>query len=99
MTREQMAAALLLLSHQSTLSLLHRLWPWQLIRSPIRSSPEAVVHLTGSSSSLALLVLLLWQPLNGGSSILIHSRLSVDLLLSGVQRLTKLASLPTVSTL
>jgi hypothetical protein len=43
MTREQMSDALLLPLHQSTLSLLCRLWPWQLIRSPIRSSPEAVV--------------------------------------------------------
>jgi hypothetical protein len=43
MTREQMSDALLLPLHQSTLSLLCRLWPWQLIRSPIRSSSEAVV--------------------------------------------------------
>jgi hypothetical protein len=59
---EQVAAAHLLPPHQSTLSLLRRLWPRQLIRSSIRSSPEAVVHLTGSCSSLALLILLGGSP-------------------------------------
>jgi hypothetical protein len=75
---EQVAAALLLPPHQSTLSLLRRLWPRQLIRWSIRSSPEGAVHLIGSCSSLALLILLRRQPLDRGSSILYPSRLYAD---------------------
>jgi hypothetical protein len=88
---EQVATPHLLPPHQSTLSLLRRLWPRQLIRS-IRSSPEAVVHITGSCSSLALLILLRRQPLDRGSSIHCPSRLYANLLLSGVTKLVSLSA-------
>jgi hypothetical protein len=59
--------------------LIRRLWPRQLVRFSVRSSPQAAVHLAGSSSSPSLLVLLRRQPLDGGSSIPIPSGLLVSL--------------------